>query len=150
MIVEEIMDKGVITAGLNDSISSVATLLSEKGIHGVPVVDDNKKVLGIVTETDFFTKDSSSIHLPSFIDFIKNEKLDKDVKSNKTLNLILESTVKDIMTTSPLTVSPNLPIHDLINIFREKSLKTIPVVDQENNLKGVVTATDIIKLTLKI
>ena len=148
MIVGDIMTKEVFTAKPDDSISSVAALLSEKRIHGVPVVGENKKVVGIVTETDFFTKDASSIHLPSFIDFIKNEKMDADVKKNEALSSIMKATVKDIMSTPSITVSPELSIQELINIFREKSLKTIPVVDGENNLQGIVAVVDVIELTL--
>jgi len=74
MKINEIMTKDVICVKEDTPILEIAEIVSEKKIHGVPVVDENDKVVGIITETDFFTKDSSNmVYMPSMIDFIKRK-----------------------------------------------------------------------------
>ena len=56
MKISEIMTSEVITVGEYMPVTEVAKIVSENKIHAVPVVDSENKVLGIITETDFFTK----------------------------------------------------------------------------------------------
>jgi CBS domain-containing protein len=146
MFIVDIMTKEVITAHEGDPITDVAVLMSKYRIHGVPVVDKDNKVLGIITETDFFTKDASSIHLPSFIDFIKDGHLDADNKKTALIDSALHATAKDIMSTPCFTVNDNLNINELIKLFKEQSLTCVPVVDDKNILVGIITVADVIKL----
>lgn len=145
MIVEDIMTKDVVTVTADMSIQEVANILAQHGIHGVPVVDADMKIMGIITETDFFTKDASNMHLPSFIDFIKNEKIEEEQK-NESVEALLNATAADIMSANCFVVSPSFETQDLIKIFKEVRYKTIPVVDVNEKLVGIVTLADIIKL----
>lgn len=146
MRVRDIMTKKVVTVESNASIIEVARLLVGRRFHGVPVVE-NGKVIGIITETDFFTKDPPNIYLPGLIDFIKIGKLNRfKIKNNKAINSILEATAKDIMTPYCITVLPDLEIEELIRLLKKKKLTTVPVVDGNNELSGIVTTADLIKL----
>ena len=82
MKIKKLMTKKVIFVNSNTSIGDAAELMEKHRIHGLPVVDD-KKLVGIITETDFFVRDSANFHIPSYIDFIKNSKTKKYIKNNE-------------------------------------------------------------------
>jgi len=147
MKVKDIMTKDVIFVSPETKINKVADKLIKHRIHGVPVVKEGKLV-GIITETDFFTKDPPDIYLPSYVNFIKNLKLDKKVSGDqkKKFKKIVNAVASDIMTKKCITVSPNAKITELVNLFRKNELCLLPVIDENNSLAGIVALADIINL----
>jgi CBS domain-containing protein len=147
MKIEQIMIKKVVVVKAKDKISEVAQVMTKYRIHGVPVVKKNKLV-GIITETDFFVKDLPDLYLPSYINFLKSTKMTGNIKHSKKkeIKAILKATAKDIMTIGCITMSPEDDVSNMIKIIKEKHIFTFPVVDEENNLVGIVTQADIIKL----
>jgi len=149
MRIKDIMTKKVIFVSLNTSISEAAELMEKHRIHGLPVVD-NKKVVGIITETDFFVRDSSNFHIPSYIDFIKNSKAKKYIKNNNQdkikIKKFINTKVKDIMTSNCVIVDSNMLIKEFLEIIKKTKLQIFPVVDKNKNLSGIIALSDIIKL----
>jgi len=145
MKVSDIMTKNVITANEEMSLKEAAGLLAKFRVHGLPVVDEANKIVGIVSESDFFTKDSSNIFLPTFLAFVNDMKPDS---SNEALSADMEKKTKiaDIMTRECFTVQPDLPVEQLIQFFKEKNFNSMPVVDGQGALIGIVSIMDIIKL----
>jgi len=149
MKITDIMTKKVISIGPSVGIKEVSNLLMKHKIHGVPVIDEEKHVLGIITETDFFIKDEVDIYLPSYIDILQKTKILKAATQSKDRKLhqdLLKVTAKDIMTKKVVTIDENKPIKELYKLFKRKKLFTFPVVNEENMLTGIVTLVDIIKL----
>lgn len=145
MKVSDIMTVEVINVKKITPLKEAAGFLAKLRIHGMPVVDDENKVIGIITESDFFTKDSSNIYLPTFLDFIKNNPIDN--KENIDGAGIEQVTrVEDIMTAECKTVSPDLSLKELIFLFKETNFNTFPVTDSDKTLSGIVTVIDVIKL----
>jgi len=139
------MTKDVITVTMGTSLKEAAGLLAKFRIHGMPVVDGENKVVGIVTETDFFTKDSSNIFLPTFLNFIESNKAKPEV--NDEINELRDKTqITDIMTYDCLTIQPDFTVKQLIQIFKEKNFNSLPVVDEQGVLIGIVSIMDVIKL----
>jgi CBS domain-containing membrane protein len=145
MTVSDIMTKEVISIQKETQLAEAAGILAKFRIHGLPVVDEEKKVLGIITESDFFTKDSSNIYLPTFLDFIRNGDIDNP-RSSDSQEIEKKSKIKDIMTEGCLTVRPETEIEKLIAIFKEKNFNSVPVTDEQGVLVGIVTVMDIIRL----
>jgi len=148
MQVKQIMIKKVVTVKPTTKITQVANVLTKNGFHGLPVVDSKGKVAGIITESDFFIKDIPHLYLPSYIQFLKRAEFAKRVsrKEKEKLFKITDATAKDIMTEDCFCISPNLELNDLIRIIREKRVYTIPVIDNNKKVVGIVTVADIIKL----
>ncbi len=146
--VKEIMIKGVITVKADDSIITVARLLERKKVHALPVIDNKNKVIGIVAETDFYLKNELDFHIPTYINFVKNTNFKKvrDVINEPQIQTLISAKVSDIMTTDCVVVNENLEIDQLIRLFKERKLYTIPVVSKANVLVGIVTVADILKL----
>lgn len=147
MLLKEIMSTSVITVGPEDSIESVAQIMAKKRIHGLPVVENNI-LIGIITETDFFVKDSL-LFLPSYIGFLKKTNLNRSLekKKSKKVNLLLNAKAKDIMSSPCSVVSPDNTLEDVIKIFKKTQYATLPVVNKKQNIVGIITISDIIQLS---
>lgn len=149
MNVSDIMTKEVITVQKNTAIEKAAELLTKLRIHGMPVINADNKVIGIITESDFFTKDSSSTHLPTFLNFnfMNKEPDDMNEKLNQ-IGLGEKQTIRvaDIMTENCQTVKFDLPVQDLVILIKESNFNTFPVIDDSGTLSGIVTVADVIKL----
>lgn len=146
MKIKEIMIRKVISVASETYIGEVAEKMVKNRIHGVPVVE-NDKIVGIITESDFFTKNSNQIHLPSYIDFIKGLgfKGESDEQKEK-LKALLKTKAKDIMTTNCVTISQEADVSEMIEIFRQTHFGLIPVVDDQGTMVGIVALADIINI----
>jgi CBS domain-containing protein len=147
MLVKDVMTKKVITAKPDDSILEIADVMSKNRFHGIPVVSGDK-VVGIVTETDFFTKDASRLFLPSFIFFLGKNRIREKLPAVKQAEMekLMKTQVKDVMSTPCRTVSEEMPVSELLEFFRKTGLTTIPVVNRAENLAGIITLNDILIL----
>ena len=149
MQIQDIMVRDVITVSPAASIAEVADLLLHHGIHAVPVVDERRKVVGIITETDFFLKDSAAIHLPTYAEVVgkmggtKNEAVLKGVPELRTL---IEASAQDIMTPNCITLPDVADVRDMITLVRMRHFKTFPVTDFSGKLVGIITLIDVVKL----
>ena len=145
MKVSDIMTREVITVKKETPLKEAAGILAKLRIHGMPVTDDNNKIEGIITESDFFMKDNSNIYLPTFFEFIKKGGAYAS-KGINTEQLDKISKVKDIMTGDCVTINSNASVEQLVHLFQEKKFNSLPVVNDEGLLMGIVTIMDVIKL----
>ncbi len=145
-VVKDIMTVSVISVGLEEPLQRVASLLTEHRIHGVPVLDAGK-ISGIITETDFFTKDSSNIYLPSYIDFMRKMRVASEMSGSRRemVDRLMQAKAKDIMSVPCQTVSENMPLRELVGKFKETGLSVFPVVDSTDHMVGIVAIADVLK-----
>ena len=142
---KDIMTTNVKVAKETDTISDIAnTLISEK-IGGLPVVDENNKVVGIISETDIMKKEKY-INPPEYITFLQGliylddfKKMEHDIKD------VAATQVKDLMSTDVVKVHEDDTFDDVANIMIKKSVNRVPIVDQYNKIKGIICRYDIIK-----
>jgi CBS domain-containing protein len=123
----------------------VAEILFKNGFHGLPVIKDDK-VVGIITENDFFIKDQAVLFLPSYINFLKENQMMGDMpeEKKKKIKMLLNLEAKDIMTPDPVTVSRDMEVSELLEFIKKTRFNTMPVADENKNLLGVVTLVDVI------
>lgn len=141
------MTKKVIFADPEMKVTEVAAVLFKNRFHGMPVVEKGK-VIGIITEDDFYIKDIENLFLPSYIGFLKGTKvaygLPKDEK--KKIKKLLNATARDVMTRKCLTVFPDMEVGELLNVIKKTKFNTLPVTDKDKNILGVVTLMDVLGL----
>lgn len=142
---KDIMTTDVIVAKKDDKIASVADLLIKEKIGGLPVVDESFKVVGIISETDIIKKEKH-IDPPQYLNLLQGliflddlKKLESDVKK------IAAYKVEDLMSTDIVKVNENDSFDEIANIMIKKSINRVPVVDENNTLKGIICRYDIIK-----
>jgi len=147
MKISEIMTADVITVNEYMPVTEVAKIVSENKIHAVPVIDGDNKVVGIITETDFFTKgDASMVYMPSLIDFVKSGKIDYKGGEGDALEKVIDAKAKDIMSTKCENISPDMELEDFVKLIKEKSFNSYCVVNENSELLGIMTVADAIKL----
>lgn len=144
-LVQDFMTPNPVTVRLLDSVETILKLLEERHISGLPVLDENDKVIGIVSETDLLFKERS-IRMPLYLTFLGSviylEPLDK---FNQQLKKSLGMLVQDVMTSRPVTIAPDRPISQAADLMLEKQVNRLPVVDQENKLVGILTRGDLVR-----
>ncbi len=146
---EKIMTKDVITVRPEDDVEKVARLLVEHQVSGVPVVDGEGKVVGIITEGDLVVQEKK-VKAPAYSIILGGviylESLNKFFEQ---LKRTIAEQVEGLMTRKVYTVSPDEPVQDIATLMTEKNVNRLPVVDKEGKLLGIVTRQDVIKWTHK-
>lgn len=120
---KDLMTKNVITVKEDTSVVELAKILYENQISGVPVVDSQGKVVGVVTEKD-----------------ILNIIFSGNVQHTK---------VGDIMSRNVIKFSPDTDIDKVALAISEHNIRRVIIVDKDNKVVGIVSRRDIIKMILE-
>jgi len=142
---KDIMTTDVIVANKNDIIANVANLLIKEKIGGLPVVDEENKVVGIISETDIMKKESH-VDSPRMLNFLQGIIFLDDLKRfEDEMRAIAAYKVEDLMSKDIIKVNENDTFDYVANLMINKSINRVPVVDKDNFLKGIICRYDIIK-----
>ena len=149
LLAKDIMTKKVITISRFASIEELSELLVKNKISGVPVVDKDDKLVGIVTEADIIVKDAD-LHFPQYFKLLDGIiYLESLKKFKENLKKYLGIKVEDIMTNNLKTVKEDTPVSEISNIMIDSNINRVPVIDKEDNLIGIVTRKDIVRSMIK-
>ncbi|MFW9971891.1 MAG: CBS domain-containing protein [Candidatus Odinarchaeota archaeon] len=124
--VSEIMIKDPLYSFPNEKISATELLMIRKNIGGLPIVKDrnDRQIIGIITQRDIrLARFAMSLDSPN-------------------------TTVKDLMTPEPFVVKENDTLIYVLEIMFNKKVQRVPVVDENNNLIGLVMQKEILKTLL--
>ena len=145
--VKDFMATDIKTVHPTMPLLEAASIMLQGGFTGVPVLDSQRKVVGILTEYDLLTK-GSSIHLPTFLKLMKEFEVYKKDQSliAGDLKKILELKVQDVMNDDPLVLHPETSLEEATRAFAEHhKVNPIPIVDQNNVLVGLLSRFDVVK-----
>lgn len=135
MLVQEWMTKDVIAITPDTSMMKASRLMKEKDIRRLPVVDEEGRVVGVVSDRDVKAASPS-----------KATTLDM----HELYYLLSELKVKNIMTKSPICARANDSVEGVALIMMERSFGGMPVVDDNNKLIGIITESDIFRVLVSI
>ncbi len=145
MKAKDVMKTGVITVKEDDSLQEVARVLLEKGISGVPVVNDNRIVVGIITEGDLIYQ-GKKFDIPAFIEILGGVfYFEEPRKLEKELRKMVATRAADVMSTKVITVEEDTPIEDIASLMIDKSINRVPVIAEDGKLLGIISRQDLIK-----
>lgn len=136
MFVGDRMSKDLITAGPEMTIFAAKSLMTEKKIRHLPIIDGSGKLLGIVSDRDM--RDA----MPSTL----LKKPDYEI----TLGKIGNRLVGDIMTSNPITVYAYYTLQDTLLVMQKKKVGALPVVDEEGYLTGILSTRDLLAAFVNI
>ena len=146
MQAKDIMTERVLTVAPDTPVAHVARLLREKHISGVPVVNQQGRVVGIVTEIDLI-KRHARVHMPIYLPFLDSPIFLEDPRRyQEDVRRVLGTTAEEIMTRKVRTASPDTSVEDLATMMVEDRANPIPILDEEGVLVGIVSHTDIVHL----
>ncbi|MBT8347138.1 MAG: CBS domain-containing protein [Desulfofustis sp.] len=144
----DIMTKDVITVRPETLIRELAEIFLEQGISGVPVVSADDKVIGIATESDLIFH-SKRLKVPTVLTILDSFIfLDSPEKMERELRKIGAASVSDVYTSPPLTITPDTQLDEIASLMTEKQVHTLPVLDDEGKMIGIVGKKDIIRTIL--
>ncbi|MCI3278183.1 CBS domain-containing protein [Streptomyces cylindrosporus] len=124
-IVGEVMTREVVEARRETPFKDVARLLDEHRISGLPVVDHDDKVLGVVSGTDLIRRQA-----------------ERPVNGHAP-------TAGDLMSTPAITVHPQQRVADAARVMERHGVERLPVVDEEDRLIGIATRRDLLRVFLR-
>jgi CBS domain-containing protein len=137
----DVMTGEVITVKENASVTEVAKLLVERGISAVPVVNDDNRVIGMVSEGDLLhrTETGTEQHRPWWLEMIAstNQLAADYIKSHGC-------SVKDVMTRDVICVSDSTPVVDIAIVLEANRIKRVPVL-RNGNLVGIVSRANLVQ-----
>jgi len=150
-LAKDIMSSPVISIKGHVVVSDFIEILIKHGITGLPVVDDNNSLAGIVTRTDLLVfelkRELSSLYEKS-IQSIFSEYKENDIwpsfsdmidKFNRTI------TVNDLMTTEVITAVEDTPVNEICRIMKDRKINHV-IITRGKEILGIVTSRDIITL----
>jgi CBS domain-containing protein len=140
----DIMTTDVITVKKETNLKDLARLFYRNHINGVPVVDDDGLLIGIICESDLIRKDKK-LHIPTVVaifDWVLY--LESPKKIEKEIQRINATTVEDLYIKEVVTVGEKTPVDEIATIMEEKKVYTIPVMDRDR-LVGIIGKADLIR-----
>ncbi|MGI5879914.1 MAG: CBS domain-containing protein [Syntrophomonadaceae bacterium] len=148
MLAKDIMTREVITVSLNERVEEVARLLVENKISGIPVIDDERHVVGIVTEKDLMVR-ARELRVPFYVTLFDSIIfLDNPIRFNNDIKKYTATTVKEAMTAKVQVVEEDTPVGLIVEIMQSKEINRVPVV-RHGKLVGIITRNDILKSLVK-
>ncbi len=135
MLIRDWMTQEVIAVTAETSMLKAGKLMKEHDIRRLPVIDEARRVIGIVSDRDVKAASPS-----------KATTLDM----HEMYYLLSELKIKDIMTPNPVTVDPLDTVENVALLMLEKGFGGLPVVDADRKLVGIITDHDVFKVLVSI
>ena len=127
--ISNLMIKDVVTIQVGQPVSAARKLLEEKGFHHLPVLD-GEKLVGVISSLDIVK--------------LTFEAYDTD---NRTMDAVLDDlfTLDKVMASDLVTISHKDTVRRAVNLLADGAFHALPVVGENDSLKGIVTSTDLIQ-----
>jgi CBS domain-containing protein len=142
LMVGDVMTTDVLSITKFESIVRAANILSERSISGLPVLDKENKVIGIITQADILSMVGVGREhtLKDLLKYMMGERLPERK---------LGDHVGDVMTSPAITVRPDTNIAEAVRLMEEKRIRRLTVVDAKNMLLGIISRADILKAVIR-
>ena len=135
MYIHEYMSTDVITVTQDTPLYVAQTLMRDHNIRRLPTVDEEGKLVGLVTERKMREAIAS---------------LASSVAAGELHKSLTSLTVGDVMEKNVLTISPDAPLAEAGDIGRKKRVGALPVVDMKGKLVGIITTTDLLRVLASV
>lgn len=142
ILVKDVMTTNVVSVSKYDDINSVIKTVTEHNVGGLPVIDKNKLVVGIISEADILS--AMGVEKEQTFKDILKQLFGERLPERK-----LGDIVGDVMTTPAITVKFYDDISVAAHAMHEKRVRRLPVVDDENRLVGIISRRDIVRAISK-
>lgn len=143
--VRDLMTPEVVCVTEDAPVSRIARLMQDKAISGIPVVDDEQRVVGMVTDLDLIVR-NTRLEPPAFFQVLDGRiPLETPGHYKKRLQHMLGTKARDVMTPDVVTISPDVEVETLAALMVKRKVNPVPVVE-DGRLVGVVSRADVIRL----
>jgi CBS domain-containing protein len=133
--VGDVMSQEIVTITEDAVLKEAATVMVKSGVSGLPVVSDDRKVIGIITEADFVSAEASRAWGRQRRRLLANFLGDAKPPNAKT--------VGDVMTSDPHTIDSGSTVTEAARMMTDLRVKRLPVVLPDNTLVGIISRADV-------
>ncbi|MDX3803695.1 CBS domain-containing protein [Streptomyces sp. AK04-3B] len=144
-IVGEVMTHDVVEAYRETPFKDVVRLLDQHRISGLPVVDDDDKVVGVISETDLIRRQAART-ADGRTRLVRLPPLSRGAR--RTAAVGRATTAQQLMSTPAVTVHPEQRIAEAARVMERHGVERLPVVDEEDRLIGIATRRDLLRVFL--
>jgi len=140
MNARDVMTRDVVSVSPDTSIAEMARLMLEKRISGLPVLDRNGALVGIVTEGDCLRRAETGTQRrrPKWLEFLTGTgKLAQEYVSAHARK------VSEVMTANPVTVGEETPLDEVVHLMETRRIKRVPVV-RDGKVVGIVSRANLL------
>ncbi|MFF3734517.1 CBS domain-containing protein [Streptomyces sp. NPDC002476] len=138
--VGDLMTEEVVSVVSVTPFKEVAKLLAQHDISGLPVLDDEDRVIGVVSESDLLSRQATGHP-------VTGDAPDADTRTMVSSGT--EITAAEVMSTPAVTVHAEKTAPDAARLMTRRAVDRLPVVDDEERLVGIVTRRDLLRLFLR-
>lgn len=144
-LVSDIMTPDPLVVKPDTPLREAIKLIAENRISGLPVVDENNHLIGVISETDLMWQETG-INPPAYIMLLDSViYLENPATYDRELHKALGQTVGEVMTKDVMTTSANKTLREAARIMHERKVHRLPVVDKSKNVVGILTRGDIVR-----
>jgi CBS domain-containing protein len=138
--VKDVMSTHVIAVRPGAGYKDMAAMLHDQRISAFPVIDEDNKVIGIVSETDLLAKEALEGTVPGTVQRLTHQ------RERSRVNAV---TAADLMTKPAVTIGPDEPVAHAARLMYNKRVKRLPVTSGDGTLIGIVTRSDVLSVYSK-
>ncbi|CBN58680.1 signal transduction protein [Kamptonema sp. PCC 6506] len=143
--VADVMTRDPILARPEMPLSEAIKILAERRISGLPVVDENEKLVGVISETDLMWQEVG-VTPPAYIMLLDSViYLENPGRYERELHKALGQTVGEVMSRDPITTTPDKSLPEAARLMHERSIHRLPVIDPTGKAIGILTRGDIVR-----
>jgi CBS domain-containing protein len=143
--VRELMTSEVVRVTPDTPVNTVARLMDERSISGLPVVDEQGQVVGIVTDLDLIVR-NTRLDPPAFFQLLDGRiPLETPGHYRKRVRHMLGAEARDVMTEKVVTIGPDEDAEALATLMVKDKVNPVPVVEN-GRLVGIVSRADVVHL----
>ncbi len=147
--VTQIMTGDVLAIAPETPIGQVARIMSDNGISGLPVVDANNNLVGIITETDIVSHEIQ-IDTPTFVPFLDWIIRMPGDTSEDDLRRVLATSAGELMTSPVYSVTVDATVREVATLMFERRVNPVPVLNHLGQVVGIVSRSDIVRLLAEV
>ena len=140
--VRNVMSTDIVTVRKDTPFKDVVRALSARDVSAAPVVDGERRVLGVVSEADLLIKQGTQE-----VEFTRS--LASWWSGRRNLRRAVATTAGDLMTTPAVTVTENATVAGAARLMTQHDVKRLPVVDDDGRLVGIVSRKDVLTVFLR-
>lgn len=134
MTIERRMTLNPVTISPDASVVEASELMKKEKVHRLPVLDKDKKLVGVISEKDILYASPSPA---------------SSLSIHEMAYLLSQLTVRKLMTKNPVTISKDVPVEEAARIMVDEDLSCLPVVEGDR-LVGIVSKSDLFKILIEL
>ena len=151
---QDVMTVPVVFARTDTTLREASRLLTENDFRGLPVVDVENRVVGILSEADVLRYTQYIIGQPMRdpYRYLAQEQEALNISMQRgmeVIELVASATLDTLMTKEVVMVKAEAPVIDVIKLMVENNINRVPVVDGDGKLEGIVTRQNILKMIVE-